>query len=150
MGGLRLLYQKYINISDKKDFPSSAIKCFDKGVKENDFEDKLVDFVRALESLLAPGRQEIRDKLANRVTFFLEENPQKRQEIFKDVQKAYSLRSHISHGDIEKVDELECRDYAKKMERYARRAISLWLEMIEKGYRAEGIYETIDSKHFGM
>ncbi len=146
---LQLLFQKYSNNSSKKDFPHSAIYYLDKGVRENDMTDRLVDYTAALESLFVDGKQEITTLLAYRTAFFLEANRQKCGEIYKDLKKAYGFRSNIVHGNRSKIkDELELKEYCNKTERYVRQAIIKWIDMIEKGNRTQEIYDLIQDKIF--
>lgn len=136
--GLQRLLQKYSSISDKNaDNAYSAVYYFNDASKKGepgDKRDKLVKFISALEALLVPGKDRV--SLADRVASFLSESSQKSEEIRKDIKRAYEIRSDIVHGRLKKVDELECEEYAKKIERYARQAIILWLDKTKKGYKA--------------
>ncbi len=145
---LQHLFQKYSNNSNNEDFPHSAIYYLDKGIKENDAADKLVDFTAALESLLLESKQEIATTLAIRTAFFLEQNKQKCKEIYKEMKKAYGFRSKVVHGERDKVKELVYKEFSEKTERYARKAIIKWLDMIDEGKTAKEIYESIEDKLF--
>lgn len=60
--------------------------------------DEMMDTVSGLEGLLVNSRNEIRHKFAERVALLLEKDPQKREELQKDMRKAYDLRSDVAHG----------------------------------------------------
>jgi hypothetical protein len=144
----QLLFQKYTENSSKKDFPHSAIYYLDKGIRETDMNDRLVDYTAALESLFVDGKERT-TLLAHRAAFFLEEDRQKCREIFKDIKKAHGLRCSIVHGDYHKIkDELELKKYCNKTERYVRQAIIKWIDMIEKGKKRQEIYDSIEENLF--
>jgi len=148
---LQLLFQKYSNNSKMKKFPNSAINYLDKGVIATDTPHRLVDYVAALESFLVEGKEGIATMLAIRTAFFLEGDRQKCREIFKDIKKAYGLRSNIVHGDYHKIkDKLELEKYCKKTEEYVRLAIIKWIDMIGKGKTEKEIYESIEDKLFSL
>jgi hypothetical protein len=148
---LQLLFQKYSNNSKMKKFPNSAINYLDKGVVETDTPHRLVDYVAALESFLVEGKEGIATMLALRTAFFLEGDRQKCREMFRDIKKAYSLRSNIVHGDYHKIkDKLELEKYCKKTEKYVRLAIIKWIDMIGKGKTEKEIYESIEDKLFSL
>jgi len=148
---LQLLFQKYSNNSKMKKFPNSAINYLDKGVIATDTPHRLVDYVAALESFLVEGKEGIATMLALRTAFFLEGDRQKCREIFKDIKKAYGLRSNIVHGDYHKIkDKLELEKYCKKTEKYVRLAIIKWIDMIGKGKTEKEIYESIEDKLFSL
>ncbi len=145
----QLLFRKYTDNSNKKDFPHSAIYYLDKGVRETDMNDRLVDYTAALESLFVDGKEGIAFQLAHKTAFFLEKDRQKCREIFKDIKKAYGFRCNIVHGDYHKIkDELELNKYTKITERYARRAIIKWIDMIDKGRKRQEIYDLIEENLF--
>ena len=134
-----------------KKFPNSAINYLDKGVVETDTSHRLVDYVAALESFLVEGKEGIATMLALRTAFFLEGDRQKGREIFKDIKKAYGLRSNIVHGDYHKIkDGLELEKYCKKTEKYLRLAIIKWIDMIGKGKTEKEIYESVEDKLFSL
>jgi hypothetical protein len=146
---LQQLFEKYSNNSNKKDFPHSAIYYLDKGIRENDIADRLVDYTAGLESLFVDKKEGITTQLAHRTAFFLEEDRQKCRDIYKDIKKAYDVRSKIVHGDYHKIKgELKLEEYCNKTERYARRAISKWIDKIDKGNNAKDIYDSIVENPF--
>lgn len=146
---LKQLFERYSNIKEqgkknKNDFPHSAIYYFDKGVRETDTNDRLVDYTAALESLFVEGKDKITKQLTEKTGFFLEKDRQKRREIIKDIDKAYKFRSKIVHGGYYKInDVLKLKEYCNKTERYARRAIIKWIDMIYKGKTRQEIYDSI-------
>ena len=146
---LQLLYLKCTKNKNKKAFPHSSIYYLDKGICDTDIHDRLVDYTAALESLFADGTEGIASQLALRTAFFLEEDRQKRKEIFKDIKKAYGFRSNIVHGNYHKIkDELDLDEYCNKTERYVRLAIIKWIGLIDKGMKQQDIYDLIDENLF--
>ena len=147
---LQNLFKKYLKNSNHKDFPHSAIYYLDKGLKRTEPTDSLVDFTTALECLLAKGKMEIAFTLRVYTAAFLKGNKQDGRKIYDDIKETYNLRSIIVHGKEKdkkvKAGEFEYREYSKKTERYARKAIIKWLDMIDKGKTAEEIYESIENK----
>lgn len=143
---LKNLFKKYSKNSNHKDFPDSAIYYLDKGLKRTEPTDSLVDFTAALEYLLANGKMEIAFTLRVYTAAFLKRNKQDGRKIYDDIKETYKLRSDIVHGKGNKVDEFKCREYSKKTEKYARKAIIKWLDMIDKGKTAKEIFESIENK----
>ena len=145
----QILFQKYTDNSNKKDFPHSAIYYLDKGVRETDLNDRLVDYTAALESLFVDGKEGIAFQLAQKTAFFLKKDRQKCREIFEDIKKAYGFSCNIIHGDYHKIkDELELNKYTEITEGYARRAIIKWIDMIDKGRNRQEIYNLIEENLF--
>jgi len=146
---IQLVFQKYTNNRNKKLFPHSSIYYLDKGVREEDTADQLVNYTAALESLFVDGKEGIATLLAHRVAFFLEEDRHKCKSIYKDVKKAYAFRSNIVHGNRFKIkDELELKEYCKKIEEYVRQAITKWIDMVDKGMNRQEIYDLIEENLF--
>jgi len=151
------LLQKYTNIKeqDMKEKKSkiislnSAIYYLDKGVRETDTFDRLVDYTAALESLLVDGKEGIASQLAQKTAFLLEKDRQKCREIFKDIKKVYGFRSNIVHGDYHKIaNELELKEYCNKTERYARQVIIKWIGLVDKGMNRQEIFALIEENLF--
>jgi hypothetical protein len=151
---LQLLFQKYINNLTNKYFPHSAVYYLDKGIKETDMNDRLVNYTAALESLFVlDGKEGIATLLANRTAFFLDKDGQKRKEISKDIKKAYGFRSNIVHGNYhknydKKKGDLALEDYCNKTEGYVRMAIVKWIDMIGNGMKRQDIYDMIEENWF--
>lgn len=60
---------------------------------------KIVHYCSAIEALFATDKTELTHKLSERVASFLEDDPRRRLEIYKNVKKAYNNRSTIVHGE---------------------------------------------------
>jgi hypothetical protein len=148
-GKIQHLFEKCSNNSKNKIFPNSAIYYLDKGVIENDITDKLVNFAAALESFIVNGNEEIATQLAIRLAFFLEKDRQKCREIYKDIKKAYSFRNKIVHGDYHKIkNELELNEYCDKTEKYARQAITKWIDLLCEGKTIQDIHDLVEENIF--
>lgn len=59
---------------------------------------RFVMLTTVLESLFTTGTQEIGHKMAERVAWFLADDPQKRRSIFDGMKRIYQVRSQITHG----------------------------------------------------
>jgi hypothetical protein len=143
---LQHLFRKYLNNLEKDGFPHNAIYYLDKGIREYDMADRLVNYTAALEFLFVDveDKEGIASQLANKTAFFLEEDGQRCSEIFKDIKKAYGFRSRIVHGDYHKIKYDHLERYCNIIEGYTRRSIIKWIDMIDKGKKAKEILDSIE------
>ena len=65
---------------------------------QNDLGIKISHYCTALESLFLSDITELAHRLSERVAYFLENEPEKRKEIFKQAKEIYSIRSKVVHG----------------------------------------------------
>ncbi|MBN2267657.1 MAG: hypothetical protein JW725_04975, partial [Candidatus Babeliaceae bacterium] len=65
---------------------------------QNDIGLKVTHYCSAIEALFAMGNTELTHQLSERVASFLEDDPQRRVELYTDVKRAYGLRSIVVHG----------------------------------------------------
>lgn len=75
-----------------------ALRRFDLAYQRQLTEDKLIDYWVGLEALFSDGQGDITYKLAMRIAHFIEESADDRGDLFRDLKKAYSLRSAVVHG----------------------------------------------------
>ena len=146
---LQQLFEKYSNNINKEDFPHNAIYYLDKGIREDDMADRLVNYTAALEFLFVVENKKIAAQLAHRTASFLKGASQKYDDIHKDIKKAYDVRSKIVHGDYHKIKgEFKLEEYCDKTERYARQSIIKWIDMLDKGSNVKDIYDSIEGIPF--
>jgi hypothetical protein len=96
------------------------------------YENRLIDQMIAFESLYLGDDKELRYKLAMRTAFLLAKRESQRTKIFKDMKKAYDLRSEIVHGNIPSNKD-ELRDTTQTMEEYLRQSLKKFLILISQG-----------------
>ena len=81
-----------------------------------------------MESLVATGTSELSHQLAERMALLLSADPTEREQIYRDVKRAYGYRSKVVHGDVMKPSkESELAASAKTCDELVRRA--LWLAL---------------------
>ena len=66
--------------------------------------DKLIDYMIAFESLYLKDNKELSYKLSIRVACFLGKDKNEKEQIFKEIKKAYNIRSKMVHGRTFNID----------------------------------------------
>jgi hypothetical protein len=66
----------------------------------DDLGQKIANYCSFFECLLSTSSAELSHQLSERAAFFLTDDPADRLRIFRDMKKAYGVRSKIVHGDI--------------------------------------------------
>jgi hypothetical protein len=85
--------------NDKYHFLTVAIRRFSFAISRNSVEDKLIDLMICSEAIfLNDGNEGLRYRLSQRAALFLEDENEKRTEIYKLFSLAYDVRSHVVHG----------------------------------------------------
>jgi len=143
------LYQKHdFNQNESIKFIVIAIKRFDYTYEREKAEDKLIDFIIALEALFLKEEEksELTYKLAIRMATFLGDNKKEKQQIFSDVKNAYNVRSKIIHGSS-KIKSEKLISQTSKIEECVRSSINKFLIMIVDKSHIE-IIKNIDEKFF--
>lgn len=93
---------KFISIPDKKVQQRIFVAmrklayCMDKPFTG----DRIMDAVSGLEGLLVEKDIETSHRFRERVALLLENEPEKRQDLMKEMKKAYGFRSSVAHGDV--------------------------------------------------
>jgi hypothetical protein len=100
---LRNFREEFMNTAWEKKESSSplgiALSRFTDGYERIKLEDKIIDYVIALEALyLQEGTAELSYRLAHRVSVLLTKDKKERQRLFKMTGRSYDLRSKIVHG----------------------------------------------------
>lgn len=65
-----------------------------------DLGQKIANYCSFFEALLSTSSAELSHQLSERAAFFLSNSPPERIRIFREIKKAYGVRSKIVHGDV--------------------------------------------------
>lgn len=129
-----------INFSSKsKGYLRVALDYFRKANNERLNDNKLIDYMIALEALYLSERLELSYRLSHRVSCLLGENDKKRAQIFKDIKSLYKKRSNVVHG--EHTDILS--DEVSKLKEYVKDSIQRFLVLATR-YPKNKILEILD------
>lgn len=92
---------------------SNAIKRFTKAIEDRELNDKIIDFIISLESLLGDGNTELIHRLSMRTGFLL--GTKKESKDIRDfIKKIYDTRSKIVHGDKERTINMNGIEFTKE------------------------------------
>ncbi len=108
-----------------------------------EIEDRIIDQMIAFESLFIRESQELTYKLALRMAFLLGRTKPKRDEIFRNMKKAYNYRSRIVHGDNPPTKE-ELRVIVPNTGDYLRQSIQKFLFLLSRGVSLNEIRNKLD------
>jgi hypothetical protein len=139
--------------TDENQFLTIALNRFMASYEDETPEDKIVDLMICLETLLQDKLLELRFRLAIRTALLLEKDNSKRKRIYKIIKKAYDVRSGIVHGDnslninnVEKEAELE--NLAMEVEECVRKTIKEFIERLNNNEKRSAIIEKLDDELF--
>ena len=137
---LKQLYALLIPL--KKDLKfARALRRFNMGISETEFEDKLLSYIIGLETLLLTGGPEKAFRLATSTTIFLDDSsPTKTIEIWNYIRDAYRLRSAIIHSGkplpqkvkIKEIGNESPEGIVLKLEEYLRSALKKYIQIKHK------------------
>jgi hypothetical protein len=82
---------------------------------------KIAMFCSLFETLFSTDASEITHKIAHRIAIFLEQEPEKRCELYTRIKKAYGIRSKVVHGDEIKTESKEIQAISVDVDGIARR-----------------------------
>jgi hypothetical protein len=82
---------------------------------------KIAMYCSLFETLFSTDASEITHKIAHRIAVFLEQDPNKRCEIYARIKKAYGIRSKVVHGDEIKTDSKEIQAVSVDVDNIARK-----------------------------
>lgn len=104
-----------------------ALRRFGNAYERIRHEDRLIDFWIALEALFLPDdRQELSYRASLRVAYLLEDDSERRRQVFDSLRKSYKLRSDVVHGAaVEDAEEMAGISVAT--EEFVRRSIKVAL-----------------------
>ncbi len=120
-----------------------GLSRFDKGCLDRDFEDKLIDYVIALESvLIKDAGSDLKLRFSLRGASLLGNSPDERSELFAILGKAYNARNSLVHGssktDLTRVD-------IKTLSYIAGRVILKMVDLSSLNENREKIIEALDN-----
>jgi len=151
----RRFYDVYYELSqDLKDRRLGlALRRFNMSFSAPELEDKLINYIIALEALFLPGESEKAFRLrVYMITFIGEGSPERMKEIWDYIDVAYKLRSGIVHGNKtlpQKISlkelniEVSAGDFVLTIEDYTRASIKKYIEIKTKN-REISLPETIE------
>lgn len=79
---------------------SRAMRFLQQARSADDLGLKIANYCSFFEATLSTTSSELSHQLSERVAFFLRSRPEERLALFKDIKKAYNVRSKIVHGDV--------------------------------------------------
>ena len=123
-----------------------ALSRFNKGCLEQEQEDRLIDYVISLESvLLGDSPSDLKLRFSLRGASLLGDSQDDRSKLFKTLTVAYEARNYIVHGsrkrDFSKVD-------VKNLSHIAGRAILKMIDLSDLNVNRDKILEALDSFPF--
>jgi len=142
------LHKIDFNTNENK-FLLIAINRFMISYEKGNPEDKILDLMICLESLLQGEQGELRFRLSIRTALFLETDKSKRNRIYKIVKKGYDIRSDIAHGgdaSVVKIDEQEItlEQLVIEIEEYVRRSIKEFIKQLNDNKNRGTIIQKLD------
>jgi hypothetical protein len=97
-----------------------------------DLGQKVANYCSFFETLLSTSANELSHQLAERCAFFLDDTPAERFSRFKQIKKAYGVRSKIVHGDTLNTSAIESLpDISRSCDDAARKAFRLIINHAE-------------------
>lgn len=127
-----------------------AIRYFNFANERDSNEDKMVDYIIALEALYLNGDHgEFTYRLAHRAASMLGSTFDGRRETFKKVKDAYNLRSQIVHGNYDPKKGEITNEEVEKVNNYVRISIVKYLNLNKTHNSKESILKKIDESLFG-
>jgi hypothetical protein len=126
---------------DKKEnsYLKIALSRFDDSYKRRKLQDKLADFMIALEALYLSDNKELTYKLSLRVAILLGKNEEDRKRIRRDVSSLYELRSDIFHGGDKPIKEEQVR----MLEEFLRLSLVKFL-LLSRYFKKQELMEKFD------
>lgn len=140
-------------MKDNNQFLLSAINRFMYSYEKNYVEDRIVDLIICLESLLQDNQPELRYRLAIRTALFLGNSAHDRNRIYNIIRKGYEIRNKTVHGDVPAIisiqgQQLTTAQLAKEIEEYARLSIKRFIQKINNNEKRETVVQKLDENLF--
>ncbi len=79
---------------------SRAMRFLQQARSSDDLGQKVANYCSFFEALLSTSSSELSHQLSERVAVFLRDKPTERLSLFKEMKRAYNVRSKIVHGDV--------------------------------------------------
>ena len=146
-------FRKVNGFSKETNFFNIALKRFNFGIEESDYESKIIDFFIAFEALCLPESNELKYRLSNRVALLLAKDSEDAEKIGIFMKKAYDIRSSIVHGGRTKpvlIDgvSIDLKTFTPQLEEHLRRMLKAFLSLIIEFRNQQNIIAQIDKSLF--
>ncbi len=147
------LYKFIESVTEKfnTNYPKSAINRFGMAMENENHNERIVDFVIALESLIIPNSKCLRERFSSRLSTLLN-NDFNDIDMVEFMKKVYDFRSKYVHESEPKEDKIKgmlIKEVAKKLETYARISFLRYLSLLKheisnNGEKLKDIRDEID------
>jgi hypothetical protein len=145
------IWKNLENIKPENRFVEIAIERFDKAALRQKAEDKLTDYIAALEALFlgSDEKAELEYRLALRVATFVGGSAKERICIRRILKSAYAQRSCIVHGKKLKTTQIDGKRYsiddlAVYLEDYTRKSLQKFLTITTQRISHEKLLDELD------
>ena len=107
----------------------------------------LIEYVRVIESLLCKNETRIKKKFAKRTSQLIEQDLQKRKDIYEFLKSVYEIRSDLIHGSDIVLDEgtEEETGVVLSMDAITRKVLMRYIDLIDSGLNKEQIIQRLDN-----
>ncbi len=96
-------------------------------------EDKILDYVIALESIFSEGSDNVRYKIGMRTACFLGSNYGFKKKVVKLIKDAYDIRSNIAHGSIKKTKTYDANKISNDLSNLFRKCFFKFINIVKTG-----------------
>jgi len=149
---LRIEIQKISSRNDNEEILRS-IDRFMTSYEQDLIEDRILDLIISLESLLQNEIDELRYKLSIRTAKFLGNTPEERNTIYKTILVGYSVRNKTAHGKELPtikigIEEITLEVLADRIEEYVRNSIKKMIKLRNDDNKRKTIIDNLDSELF--
>jgi len=148
---LLLIWKNLNDIKPENRYIEIAAEKFDYATFRQRTEDKLVDYISALEALLlgADEKAELEYRLALRLATLIGESADEKVFIRHILKAAYAQRSCIVHGKKLKLTQIDgqkhsIEDLTAYLENYTRRALQIFIKMTTQKITQEEFLDRLD------
>lgn len=153
---LRELWDELHKIDFQKSenkFLLSAIDRFMESYQKDNIEDKILDLMICLESLLQDNPAELRFRLSIRTALLIGEKNEEKNRIYKIVKEGYDVRSDTVHGlntSIVKIEneEISLNSLHEELENIVRRSIRKFITKINNNEKRGTVIQNLDNTLF--
>lgn len=129
-----------VNLNSRgKLYLTIALDYFRHGNSAERNEDKLINYMIAMEALYLHERDELSYRLSHRVSSLLGETDEERDEVFGNMRKMYRKRSEVVHGEQTSISDEEI----SALRKHVRDSIGLFIGLSRR-YSRQGIHEHLD------
>lgn len=137
-------YYFYKNSSKAKQL-KTAINRYNLGMQSNTFDDEILDFMIAIESLFGENKPELTHRISIRVALLLGKNEFDTECIRKFITEIYGIRSKIAHGDEISIKNFTLNGMKLKIQIILNESIKAFLNMMSSGKSIKEIHKELDN-----